>query len=189
MRRVCGRQEERGERSTWQTERRGGWLHGARSLGCSRVPQALLINNQSLSPGPDLEARGPRPGSRHGRVLLRLLLGCRLPVSCCDLLGEGTEPPGAPTYPLPGAPPHTITWCFLVATFELSAQFSSVAQSWLTLFDPMSCSMPGLLVHHELLEFTQTHAHRVGDAIQPSHPLSSPSPPSPNPSQHQSLFQ
>ena len=51
----------------------------------------------------------------------------------------------------------------------------------------MDCSMPGLPVHHQLLEFTQTHAHRVNDAIQPSHPLSSPSPPAPNPSQHQSL--
>ena len=65
-------------------------------------------------------------------------------------------------------------------------QFSSVAQSCLTLCDPMNCSTPDLPVHHQLLEFTQTHVHRVGDAIQPSHPLSSPSPPAPNPSQHQS---
>jgi len=70
-----------------------------------------------------------------------------------------------------------------------SAQFSSVTQSCPTLFDPMNCSTPGLPVHHQLPEFTQTHVHRVGDAIQPSHPLSSPSPPAPNPSQHQSLFQ
>ena len=67
--------------------------------------------------------------------------------------------------------------------------FSSVAQSRPTLWDPMNCSTPGLPVHHQLPEFTQTHAHRVSDAIQPSHPLSSPSPPAPNPSQHQSLFQ
>ena len=53
----------------------------------------------------------------------------------------------------------------------------------------MNHSMPGLPVHHQLLEFTQTHIHRVSDAIQPSHPMSSPSPPAPNPSQHQSLFQ
>ena len=53
----------------------------------------------------------------------------------------------------------------------------------------MNHSMPGLPVHHQLPDFTQTHVHRVGDAIQPSHPLSSPSPPAPNPSQHQSLFQ
>ena len=67
-----------------------------------------------------------------------------------------------------------------------SVQFSSVAQSCPTLFDPMNCSTPGLPVHHQLPEFTQTH---VCDAIQPSHPLSSPSPPAPNLSQHQSLFQ
>ena len=64
-----------------------------------------------------------------------------------------------------------------------------VAQSCPTLYNLMNCSMLGLPVHHQLPEFTQTHVHRVGDAIQPSHPLSSPSPPAPNPSQHQSLFQ
>ena len=68
-------------------------------------------------------------------------------------------------------------------------QFSSVAQSCPALCDPRNCSTPGLPVHHQLPEFTQTHVHRVGDVIQPSHPLSSPLPPSPNPSQHQSLFQ
>ena len=68
-------------------------------------------------------------------------------------------------------------------------QFSSVAQSCLTLCDPMNRSMPGLPVHHQLPEFTQTQVHRVSDAIQPSHPLASPSPSAPNPSQHQSLFQ
>ena len=70
-----------------------------------------------------------------------------------------------------------------------SVQFSSVAQSCPTLCNPMNCSTPGLPVHYQLPEFTQIHVHRVGDAIQPSHPLSSPSPPAPNPSQHQSLFQ
>ena len=67
--------------------------------------------------------------------------------------------------------------------FWCSVQFSSYTQSCLTLCDPMNCSTPGLLVHHQLPEFTQTHVHRVSDAIQPSHPLSSPSPPAPNPSQ------
>ena len=70
-----------------------------------------------------------------------------------------------------------------------SVQFSSVAQSCPTLCDPMNRSTPGFPVHHKLLEFTETHVHRVSDAIQPSHPLSAPSPPAPNPSQHQSLFQ
>ena len=64
----------------------------------------------------------------------------------------------------------------------------SSVQSRSTLCDPMNHSMPGFPVHHQLPEFTQTHVHRIGDAIQPSHPLSSPSPPAPNPSQHQGLF-
>ena len=67
--------------------------------------------------------------------------------------------------------------------------FSSATQSCPTRCNPMNCSMPGLPVYHKLPEFTQTHVHGVGDAIQPSHPLSSPSPPAPNSSQHQGLFQ
>ena len=70
-----------------------------------------------------------------------------------------------------------------------SVQFSSVTQSCPTLCDPMNGSTLGLSVHHQLSEFTQTHVHQVSDAIQPSHPLSSPFPPAPKPSQHQSLFQ
>ena len=69
------------------------------------------------------------------------------------------------------------------------SQFSSVAQSCPTLCDPMNPSTPGLPVHHKLPESTQTHAHWVSETMQPSHPLSSPSPPAPNPSQHQGLFQ
>ena len=72
--------------------------------------------------------------------------------------------------------------------FPRSVQFSS-AQLCPTLCDPMNHSTPGLPVHHQLPEFTQTHVHWVGDVIQPSHPLSSPSPPALNPSQHQSLLQ
>ena len=71
----------------------------------------------------------------------------------------------------------------------VSVQFSSVAQLCLTLCDPMNRSTPYLLVHHQLTESTQTQVHQVGDAIQPSHSLSSPSPPAPSPSQHQGLFQ
>ena len=74
------------------------------------------------------------------------------------------------------------------ARYQFS-QFSSVAQSCLTLCDPMNCSTPGLPVHHKLPESTQTHVHRVGDATQPSRPLLSPSLPAHNPSQHQGLFQ
>ena len=78
--------------------------------------------------------------------------------------------------------------CFFISTLDnISVQFSSVAQSCPTLCDPINCSTPGLPIHHQLPEFTQTHIHRVSDAIQPSHPLSSPSPPAPNPSQHQSF--
>ena len=68
-------------------------------------------------------------------------------------------------------------------------QFSSVSQSCPTLCNPMNCSTPSLSVHHQLPEFIQTRVHQVSDAIQPSHPWSSPSPPAPNPSQHLSLFQ
>ena len=75
----------------------------------------------------------------------------------------------------------------MIKIHRASVQFSSFAQSCPTLCNPMNRSMPGLPVHHQLPEFTQTHIHRVSDAIQPSHPLSSPSPPAPNPSQHQSL--
>ena len=72
---------------------------------------------------------------------------------------------------------------------QFSLQFSSVTQSCLTLCNPMNRSTPGLPVHHQLPEFTQTHVHRVSNAIQPSHPLSSPSPPALNLSRHQGLFQ
>ena len=85
---------------------------------------------------------------------------------------------------------ETSSYFFRVAIlFYISIQFSSVTQSCPTLCDTMNRSTPGLPVHHQLPEFTQTHVHGVSGAIQPSHPLSSPSPPAPNPSQHQSLFQ
>ena len=104
---------------------------------------------------------------------------------------------------VPGSYPSKVTssptgaCCFLWSFIGLppqcpqlgTLQFSLVTQSCLTLCDPLNCSMPGLPVHHQLPEFTQTHVHQVGDAIQPSHPLLSPSPPAPNPSQDQGLFQ
>ena len=83
---------------------------------------------------------------------------------------------------------HICSFSAVLNNFVFSSvQFSSVAQSCPTLYDPMNCSTPGLPVHHQLPEFTQTQVHQVSDAIQPSHPLSSPSPPAPNPSQYQSL--
>ena len=79
---------------------------------------------------------------------------------------------------------------WMLNIIDHSVQFSLVQSlSCVRLCDLMNCSTPGFPVHHQLPEFTQTHVHRVGDAIQPSHPLSSPSPPAPNPSQHLSLFQ
>ena len=87
-------------------------------------------------------------------------------------------------------------WEYLVPIFRVllllfvhTHQFSSVARSCPTPCNPMNRTTPGLPVHHQLPGFTQTHVHRVSDAIQPSHPLSSPSPPAPNSSQHQGLFQ
>ena len=91
-------------------------------------------------------------------------------------------------------------WCHVCSVFQSNGwkqshllqalvHFSSVAQSCSTLCDPMDCSMPGFPAHHQLPELTQTHVHRGSDAIQPSHPLLSPSLPAPNPSQHQGLFQ
>ena len=77
----------------------------------------------------------------------------------------------------------------VISFLKISDQIRSVAQSCPTLCNPMNRSTPDLPVHHQLPEFTQTHVHRVSDAIQQSHPLSSPSPLAPNPSQHQSLFQ
>ena len=83
-----------------------------------------------------------------------------------------------------------VCWVFCISPGFISSsiQFTSVAQSCPTLCDPMDYSTPGLPVHHQLLEFTQAHVHWVGDAIQPSHPLSSPSSPAFNLSQHQGLF-
>ena len=97
------------------------------------------------------------------------------------------------TIPHPGiAPSRGPVWdvygCLKGCLFLIPFQFSSVQLlSRVRLCDPMNCSTPGLPLHHQLPEFTQTHVHRVGDAIQPSHPLSSPSSPAPNPSQHQTF--
>ena len=79
--------------------------------------------------------------------------------------------------------------CPALIAFQFWRKFSSVAQSCPTLCEPMDCNTPDFPVHYQLLELTQTHVHRVGDAIQPSHPLSSASPPTFNLSQNQGLFQ
>ena len=108
--------------------------------------------------------------------------------SCPILRPQRQQPTRLPRpWDFPGKSTGVHCHCFLQHTG--SVQFSPVAQSCPTLCDPTNHSTPGLPVHHQLPEFTQTQVHRVSDAIQPSHPLSFPSPPAPNPSQHQSLFQ
>ena len=98
--------------------------------------------------------------------------------------------PSLGIFPTQGWNPHFLhlLHCRPILLSTVQFRFSSVTQSCLTLYDPMDCSTPGLPVHDQLPEFTQTHVHRVGDTIQPSHPLSSPSPPALNLSQHQGLF-
>ena len=81
-----------------------------------------------------------------------------------------------------------VSHLLFLGSLHEDGKFSSVARSCLILWDPMNCCMPGFPVHHQLLEFTQTHVHWVDGAIQPSHPLSSPSPPALYLSQHQGLF-
>ena len=102
-----------------------------------------------------------------------------------DLVSRSNNNIGSQMMPLESL---TKRGCAVLSLFS-SVQFSSVTQLCPTLCDPMNRSTPGLPVHHQLPEFTQTHVHRVSDAIQPSHSLSSPSPPAPNPSYHQGLFQ
>ena len=101
---------------------------------------------------------------------------------------SGLSCPPPRDLPYPGVKPVSLTSSELAGRF-FTTQFSSLAQSCSILCNPMDCSMPGFPVHHQLLELGQTHVHRVGDAIQPSYPLLSPSPPAFNLSQHQRLFQ
>ena len=127
-------------------------------------------------------------------VLSRLLCPGNFPgkntgVGCQALL-QGIFQPRDRTYV--SCLPHGQAGSFTTSAtwwVSIKCQVRSVTQSCLTLCDPMNHRTPGLPIHHQLPEFTQTHVHRVSDAIQPSHLLSSPSPPAPNPSQHQSLFQ
>ena len=151
------------------------------------------------------------PGQRQGRVqensipsLCTLLLDVHTNVLCTHLfpscmyllVGNGSlhlsgeqHPPGQESWSRSPVLAGNMHWGGSGKTVIRSDQIRSVAQLCPTLCDPMNCSTPGLPVHHQLLEFTQTHVHQVSDVIQPSHPLSSPSPSAPNPSQHQSLFQ
>ena len=105
----------------------------------------------------------------------------------CQVGSLPLMPPGKPLYWI-YLPLNSYHVQFVLPMISVS-HFSSVLQLCPTLCNPMNRSMPGLPVHHQLPESTQTHVHWVSDAIQPSHPLSSPSPPATNPSQHQGLFQ
>ena len=127
----------------------------------------------------------PLGSSAHRILQARILEWLSFP-SPGDLPNPGIKPalPASPAWQVDSLP-----LSHLGSPNTYSVQFSSVTQSCLTLCNPMDCSTPGLPVHHQLLELAQTHDHCIGDAIQPSHPLSSPSPPAPNPSQLQSLFQ
>ena len=116
----------------------------------------------------------------HGILQPRILEWGAFPFS------RGSSQPRSPTLQADSLPAEPQGKFLVIIS---SVQFSSVAQSCPTLCNPMNRRTPGLPVHHQLLQFTQTHVHRVSDAIQPSHPLSSPSPPAPNPSQYQSIFQ
>ena len=103
-------------------------------------------------------------------------------VLCCLVLGYGSNPSSPSCLPILSEVCSFSGLCARLTLFPF-AQFSSVAQLCLTLCDPMDCSTPGFPVLHQLPELTQTHVHRVSDAIQPSHPLSSHSPPAFNLSQ------
>ena len=156
---------------------RGWWLGTGRN-----VEEGQLVSSSAI-PGWNSLFLGP--SSRE----------CLSYSSLSPILLPSNSPPYGPSYPgrshlhpqLPFKRSDLMDW--LGSSDLSSVQFSSVAQSCLTLCDPMDHSTPGLPVHHQFPEFTQTHVHWVGDAIQPSHPLSSPSPPAFNLSQHQGLFQ
>ena len=154
---------DQGERQEWSTATPGGQDRNDRPLawfGSSGHPGPAKEPTFTLIPGADLLAH-------------RLRFPSKCPRTAHSTNGVRGSRPGVHSH---SEGPQLV-------------QFSSVTQSSPTLCNPMNCSTPGLPVHHQLPEFTQTHAHRVSDAIQPSHSLSSPFPPAPNPSQHHSLFQ
>ena len=130
------------------------------------LPLTLLPLLQPLA---SLETTGPQPNCKKAWGLVQL---------------KGNS--GAEASKAPSLVSHTPETCSLMLS---TAQFSSVSQLCPTLCNPMNRNTRGPPVHHQLPEFTQTHVHRVGDAIQPLHPMSSPSPPAPNPSQHESPLQ
>ena len=186
-----------GTRQEWASRCEGRNPSLAHPLAPECLSQPMALSPRSMRPSVPDSWPSPRPDPQ---PLVRFASSQR----CSTLLYQRLEIPRS-------APANITSAClwgmkYLLTTYYIQSQwvniailcpyrdymllqFSSVTQSCLTLCDPMNCSMPGIPVHHQLQEFTQTHFQQVGDAIQPSHPLSSPSPPAPNPSQHQSLFQ
>ena len=153
--------------------------------------------SESVRPHRQQPTRLPHPWDSPGK---NTRVGCHFPLQCMEVKVKSLSRVRSSATPWTAAHQAPPSMGFSRQEYwsrvplpspgkALSVQFSSVAQSCPTLCDPMNCSTPGLPDHHQLPEFTQTHVHRVSDAIQPSHPLSSPSPPAPNPSQHQSLVQ
>ena len=128
------------------------------------------------------------PGSSVGISQVRILEWVAITFPG-DISNPGIEP-GSPALQADSLPSeqYCLGLPLTLSHLKISLQFSSITQSYLTLCDPKDCSTPGLPVHHQLLEFTQTHVHWVGDAIQTSHPLLSPSPPTFDLSQNQDLF-
>ena len=139
---------------------------------------------------------GPRPAFPPGSWVWFLMLTQGwdpnhlhlLPPSTAATKTKSRDFPGGPVVKTPAANARGMGSSLVRELRSHMLQFSSVAQSYLSLCKPKECSMPGLPVHHQLPEVTQTHIHQVSDAIQPSHPLSSPSPPTFNLFQHQGLF-
>ena len=150
--------------------------------------------SNSVRPHRRQPTRLPRPWDSPGKntgVGCHFLLQCMKVKSEREVAQSGPTPSDPMDCSLPGSSVHGICQArvleWVAIAFSEVLAFSSV-QSCLTLCDPMNRSMPSLPVHHHLPEFTQTHVHRVSDAIQPSHPQSSPSPPAHNLSQHHCLF-
>ena len=131
----------------------------------------------------------------NGRTVRVTLENCLYNTQCCYIMPLSSLATiyiphiGTSFSKTPLSPPVFLQRQLQIFYLNYNSVFSSVAQLCPTLCHPMNHSTPGLPVHHQLPEFTQTHVHQVSDAIQPSHPLPYLSPPAPNPSQHQSLFQ
>ena len=137
----------------------------------------LISDSQSFPLPPPL----PLGNHKSDSISVSLVLLCRY-VHLCHILDSMCK-----WYHMYLSFSFWLTSLRMIISAANGIQFSSVAQLCPSLCDPMDCSTPGLPVHHQLQESTETHVHRVSDAIQPSHPLSYPSPPAPNPSQHQEL--